>query len=66
MSDSATHLTPVELASRWSVKVGTLAAWRAQRRGPAFIKLGRKVLYSIEAIERYEAEQRVETDGRDD
>lgn len=58
-----THLTPAEAAERLRTKVGTLATWRAQRRGPSYIKNGRSVLYPVDAIEAYERENMVVCDG---
>ena len=34
------HLTPNELAKRLNVHVVSLARWRAEGKGPAFVKLG--------------------------
>jgi glucose/arabinose dehydrogenase len=50
------HLTGDELAARWKGKVvvGTLTNWRSAGLGPAYIKLGRSVLYPLSAIEEYE------------
>jgi predicted DNA-binding transcriptional regulator AlpA len=38
-------LTEMDAASRLGLKVATLRAWRHQRRGPAFVRLGRAVRY---------------------
>lgn len=38
-------LWPEEVAEVLGVPVGTLANWRYQRRGPAFVKVGRHVRY---------------------
>jgi hypothetical protein len=35
----------------------TLEAWRLRGTGPAFVKLGRRVVYRREAIERFIAER---------
>ncbi len=42
-----------EAAARLSVKPATLEAWRTRGEGPEFVKLGKAVRYSAEAIERY-------------
>lgn len=52
-----THLTPKETAERLRVTTGTLANWRVLGQGPKFVKLGRKVLYPVAQIERYETAQ---------
>lgn len=53
-------LTPTQLVGRWggAVKLGTLANWRAQGKGPAFVKVGARVIYKVEAIEAWEAQQK--------
>lgn len=50
------YLTAAELAERWrgQVKLSTLAAWRSRRIGPAYVKVGGRVLYTLTAIEEYE------------
>lgn len=48
------HLTPEELAKRWSVKSKTLSQWRWNGRGPKFLKLGRHVMYRLADIEEFE------------
>jgi hypothetical protein len=52
-------LTPEELCERWkgSVTVATLAAWRARDIGPAYVKIGRQVLYRLADVEKYEREK---------
>ncbi len=46
-----------ELVARWkgTIARSTLAGWRTRRRGPAFIKIGAKVLYPVKAVEEFEA-----------
>lgn len=59
MSNAAKFLTPKQLCERWegAVKILTLANWRAATptRGPAFSKIGSRVLYPLEEIEKWEA-----------
>ena len=52
----AERLTAVELSERWRglVSLQTLANWRSQGRGPCYIKVGRKVLYPLDAVEEFE------------
>jgi hypothetical protein len=55
-------LTSAELAERWRVTPSTLHNWRAERRGPDFIRLAGKrgpVLYELAEIERHEQEGKV-------
>lgn len=53
----AQKLSPREVSQRWgnAITTGTLANWRAQRKGPPFQKLGAKVVYPIESLEAWEA-----------
>lgn len=48
------NLTPAEAAARLRVAPGTLSNWRVQGIGPRFIKFGRKVLYPVAEIEKFE------------
>jgi hypothetical protein len=41
----------------------TLERWRWQKKGPAFLKLGSRVLYTIEAVLAYEAQHMHEPNG---
>ena len=50
----ATHLTPKELAKRWSVHVITLANWRNKKKGPPYKKLGTSVRYAIDDVVKWE------------
>lgn len=50
-------LTPVRLAEALGVAEVTLANWRAKKKGPAWVKVGREVRYRREAVERWLAEQ---------
>jgi len=44
------YLVESQTAERLGVRVRTLRKWRAQGRGPAFLKLARQILYRDEAI----------------
>lgn len=48
------HLTTDELAARWRLHPGTLRNWRAKGQGPAFMRFGSRVLYSMVEVERVE------------
>jgi hypothetical protein len=56
MGQPAANLTPAEVAERWNsaVTVGTLANWRAQGKGPPFIKFGSRVRYPLVKLEQWE------------
>lgn len=49
-------LTTEEVAQRYrgEVSVGTLENWRAQRIGPPFVKIGKAVLYPVEALDAWD------------
>lgn len=46
-------LSEVELAERLSISRKTLQKWRSLGMGPAYLKLGSKVVYRVEDIEDY-------------
>lgn len=50
MNNATDYLTPNQLALMISVSLSTLARWRVEGNGPAFMKAGRAVLYSHEAV----------------
>ena len=56
-TSSAEFLTDACLVNRWKGQVtkATLATWRSRNNGPAFVKIGGRVLYRREDIESYEA-----------
>lgn len=57
-------LTPEEVTERYrgQVTVGTLRNWRAMRIGPPFVKIGKSVLYSIEALNAWDHKNTVACD----
>ncbi len=50
-------LTAEQLIERWNGQVtkATLATWRSRNNGPAFVKVGGRVLYRRADVESYEA-----------
>jgi hypothetical protein len=54
---STRHLSQIELAARWNLSPRTLERWRFTGEGPQFVKLGGRVVYRLEDVEGYEAEQ---------
>jgi hypothetical protein len=54
------YLTVKELIGRWrgQISATTLANWRSERKGPAFIKIGGRVLYPLADVIAYEAQSR--------
>lgn len=55
-TSSAEFLTVEQLVSRWlgQVTKATLATWRSRGNGPAFVKVGGRVLYRVTDVEAYE------------
>lgn len=55
-------LTPEEVSERYrgGVSVGTLRNWRAMKIGPSFLKIGKAVLYPIDALEAWDERNRVQ------
>ncbi len=51
---TVSFLTPNLLAKRWSLKPSTLKQWRWNGKGPAYVKIGRQVLYRYQDIENFE------------
>ena len=49
------HLNQVELSRRWSLSPRTLERWRWLRQGPAYVKVGGRVVYRLEDVEAHEA-----------
>ncbi|WP_322418802.1 helix-turn-helix domain-containing protein [Mesorhizobium huakuii] len=54
--DNRMFLTAEEVAERYrgTISLGTLRNWRAKRIGPAYVKLGKAVLYPIEELEMWD------------
>jgi predicted site-specific integrase-resolvase len=51
------HLNQIDLADRWNISHRTLERWRWTGEGPQFIKIGGRVVYRLEDVEAFEAEQ---------
>ena len=54
---SINHLNQVELSRRWSISPRTLERWRWLGQGPRYLKIGGRVVYRLEDVEAYEAQQ---------
>lgn len=58
-------LTGDEVAAALGVEAKSLAAMRYRGHGPAFVKIGARVMYRIRDVEAYlEAQTFTRTDGR--
>ncbi len=51
------HLNQIDLAARWNISPRTLERWRWIGEGPPYLKIGGRVVYRLEDVERYEQEQ---------
>lgn len=49
-----TCLNQTELATHWSISARTLERWRWTGEGPAFLKIGGRVVYRLEDMLAYE------------
>jgi len=49
-------LTAEEVSERYrgEITVGTLRNWRAMRIGPAFVKIGKAVLYPVDQLDAWD------------
>lgn len=57
-------LTTAQVAELTGVSPGTLRYWRHDNQGPASFRLGRRVFYRREAVERWiEAQEAATTRG---
>jgi predicted site-specific integrase-resolvase len=57
MTGRPAHLNQVQLARRWQLSPRTLERWRSQGEGPAFLKLGGRVVYRLDDVEAFETAQ---------
>jgi len=54
-------LNQIQLARRWQISPRTLERWRWTGEGPAFLKIGGRVVYRLEDVEAYENGRRCES-----
>ncbi len=55
------YLTQTELAKRFRISPRTAERWRWKKTGPAFVRLGGKIVYNLIDVEAYERRRRAET-----
>jgi hypothetical protein len=53
----AGYMTAEELAAELDMAVITLALWRMRQKGPPYVKVGRKILYSRTTVKDWIASQ---------
>jgi predicted site-specific integrase-resolvase len=56
-----THLNQADLAARLNISPRTLERWRWTKKGPAFLKIGGRVVYRLEDVETFEQARRCES-----
>jgi hypothetical protein len=54
MEKTVRHITQQELAIRWNKSKGTIERYRADGKGPQYLRIGGRVIYRIEDIEVFE------------
>jgi len=61
------HLSPTlsddQAAEEIGVAVQTLRNWRHQRKGPAYLKIGRSVRYQIEDLKKFKLNRRIDPEN---
>jgi len=57
-------LTDKIAAKKIGVAVQTLRNWRHQRRGPAYLKLGRSVRYRLDDLNKFMENNRIDPDNQ--
>jgi hypothetical protein len=55
------HLNTKQLAERWGTSPAKLANDRSLGRGPAYLRIGSKILYPVAGVEAYERDCSVST-----
>jgi hypothetical protein len=58
--DNKVWLTERELAERWRKSTRTLMNYRAQGKAPQYAKVGGKILYDLEVIQKQEQQSVVD------
>ena len=56
-----THLLTVEVSDRWKISIRALERWRYIGIGPKYRRIGGRVVYALQEIERFELACDVET-----
>lgn len=54
-------LNQVHLARRWHISPRTLERWRWTGEGPAYVKIGGRVVYRLDDVKAYESGRRFES-----
>lgn len=51
------RMSEAQLAEHWGVSTRTLQRWRTARTGPAWLRIGKKIVYRRSDIRAFEAAQ---------
>jgi len=58
------HLvTDVQASEFLGLKPQTLRNWRCLRRGPAYSRLGRRIIYALQDLENYRKKNRIDPEA---
>ena len=58
---SEQFLNQARLADRWHISPRTLERWRWKGEGPAFVKIGGRVVYRLDDIRAFEEARRCDS-----
>lgn len=64
MENNDKYITTKELSKRWKINPNTIEHWRSVGLGPKFIRIGRKILYSLNSISEFEQMNTAENTAR--
>lgn len=64
-SGLADYLTTAEVAARYRTAESTVRYWRMVKYGPRGTRCGRRILYSIQEVERFDRELAARIDDQD-
>jgi hypothetical protein len=59
--DMSISITPDQAVERYGINRGTLANLRLAKKGPSYLKVGRKVLYKVSDFEAWLFREKVQT-----
>ena len=59
------YLTEKELATRWNLLPKTLRQWRWDKKGPKYSKIGGRISYRPEDVEKFEENNNEEEKSKD-
>lgn len=52
-----THFNQIDLSRRWKISPRTLERWRWLKQGPAYLRVGGRVVYRLEDVRAFELQQ---------